>query len=499
MSVADGLADGERAALLEAAALERFLSHELEGSIEAAHAALQLWRKLGDHRRQGRALLLLFNSYLAVARRIPGVADVLTEAVAILEEIPPCSDLMTAWQARAALCILAYQPAEALRAAERAAAVASDLGDSSAATHARLWTGLARAQGGDEAAWTLVHESTQAILAEGVSLFSPKAAWWPYHVAVTQRRYALADRLFAEGMAFITEHDVETMRRFFLSYRAREFLERGRWDEAEALVSGPLPGAGDDGFRLISQATNGRLKARRGDPEAVAILEELGRYEVPARPVVEWILRSTVALAELAWLSGDQDAVVKNLQPTLERALELGEPWWLGEVAFWLWRVDALERPPAGMAEPYALLLAGRWGEAHDAWLTIGCPYEAAQALSSADDEGALREALQVFDRFGAAGERDAVARRLRRLGVRQIPRRPQPARDGAPAQLSPREAQVLALVEEGLRNADIAAKLFLSERTVEHHVASLLRKLGASSRVEAVGRARQLGLLVEA
>jgi DNA-binding CsgD family transcriptional regulator len=500
LSVAASLADHERADLLEAVALERFLSHELEGSIDAALAALEVWRALGDDRRQGRALLLLFNSYLAVAERIPKVADVLTEAVAVLERIPPSPELVTAWQARAALCILAFRPAEALRAAERAATVARDLGDVGAERHARLWTGLARAQSGDQAAWPLVHESARAILAEGVSLFSPKAAWWPYHVAVTQRDYALADRLFAEGMAFITEHDVETMRQFFLAYRARELLERGRWDEAETLVTRPLPGSGDDGFRLISQATHGRLKARRGDPEAVAILEEVGRYEVPARPVVEWILRSTVALAELGWLSGDYEAVVGHLEPTLGRAVELGEPWWLGEVAFWLWRVDALERPPAGMAEPYALLLAGRWHEAHDVWLAIGCPYEAAQALSCADDEGALRQALDVFDRFGAAGERDAVARRLRRLGVRQIPRRPQSLRDGAaPAHLSPREAEVLALVEEGLRNADIAAKLFLSERTVEHHVASLLRKLGASSRVEAVGKARQLGLLVDA
>jgi DNA-binding CsgD family transcriptional regulator len=500
LSVAEGLADDERAGLFEAAALACFLSHELERSIEAAHAALEIWRALGDHRRQGRALLLLFNSYLATPERIPRVEDLLREAVAVLERVPPSPELVTAWQARAALWILGFRPDEARRAAERAAAVAGEMGDAQAETNAGLWTGLARVQGGDQTAWPLVHESTRAILAEGVSLFSPKAAFWPYHVAVTQRRHPVADRLFTDGMAFINEHDVETIRQFFLSYRARELLERGRWDEAEALATRPLASAGEDGFRLIAQAVVGRLKARRGDPGALAVLEEVARCEVPARPVVEWILRSTVGLAELAWLSGEHEAVIAHLEPTLGRAVELGEPWWLGEVAFWLWRVDALERPPAGMAEPYALLLGGRSREAHDAWLAIGCPYEAAQALSCADDEAALRQALDVFDRFGARGERDAVARRLRGLGVRHIPRtrRPPGTAPGTPL-LSPREAEVLALVEEGLRNAEIAAKLFLSERTVEHHVASVLRKLQAHSRVDAVSKARSLGLLVDA
>ena len=51
----------------------------------------------------------------------------------------------------------------------------------------------------------------------------------------------------------------------------------------------------------------------------------------------------------------------------------------------------------------------------------------------------------------------------------------------------------MLALLEEGLRNAEIAAALFLSEKTVGHHVSSILAKLGVSSRLEAVRRARDL------
>ena len=75
------------------------------------------------------------------------------------------------------------------------------------------------------------------------------------------------------------------------------------------------------------------------------------------------------------------------------------------------------------------------------------------------------------------------------------VPRGPRPATRENPAQLTSRELEVLALVADGLRNADIAERLFLSPKTVAHHVSAILRKLGARSRGEAGALAGQLGL----
>jgi DNA-binding NarL/FixJ family response regulator len=87
------------------------------------------------------------------------------------------------------------------------------------------------------------------------------------------------------------------------------------------------------------------------------------------------------------------------------------------------------------------------------------------------------------------------VAARLRKQGARGVPRGPRASTRSNPAGLTAREVEVLALVAEGLRDADIAKRLVLSERTVGHHVSSILRKLEVRTRAQAGAEAVRLGL----
>jgi len=86
------------------------------------------------------------------------------------------------------------------------------------------------------------------------------------------------------------------------------------------------------------------------------------------------------------------------------------------------------------------------------------------------------------------------VSKRLRALGEKGVPRGPRPVTAANPAGLTGREMEVLALLVAGLSNADIAARLVVSARTVDHHVAAIFRKLGVPSRGEATAQAVRLG-----
>ena len=150
---------------------------------------------------------------------------------------------------------------------------------------------------------------------------------------------------------------------------------------------------------------------------------------------------------------------------------------------------------PEDLPEPYRSQLAGDWRSAAAAWEDFGCPYDQALALSEADDAEALRRSLDLCLELGARPLATIVSRRLRELGA-SVPRGPRPSTRANAASLTTRELEVLALLAEGLRNAEIAERLVVSRRTVDHHVSAILRKLEAGSRGEAVAAARRLDLL---
>jgi len=143
----------------------------------------------------------------------------------------------------------------------------------------------------------------------------------------------------------------------------------------------------------------------------------------------------------------------------------------------------------------YRLSVAGEWVQAAKLWRGIGCPYEAALALAAADDETALRRAHDELQALGARPAIAIVARRLRERGARGVPRGQRRQTRTNPAGLTSRELEVLALLVEGMRNAEIAKRLVISEKTVDHHVSAVLRKLDARTRGEASATASNLGL----
>src|SRR5262249_62316173 len=136
-------------------------------------------------------------------------------------------------------------------------------------------------------------------------------------------------------------------------------------------------------------------------------------------------------------------------------AVALRDPWMVGELGFWQWRAGELAAAPPEAARPYALHMDGQPAAAAEAWRALGCPYEAATALSEVDDVAAQREAHETLERLGARPLADRVARRLRESGVRGLRRRPREAARDNPAGLTSRALDGPRRAPPGPRDAE--------------------------------------------
>lgn len=239
----------------------------------------------------------------------------------------------------------------------------------------------------------------------------------------------------------------------------------------------------------------GLLRARRGGSGAASYLDESEEYLAPLGPELSWTIGVLPARAEVACLAGDPARARAEAGSALDGFRRVGEPWGLGELAYWVWRSGGSRSAPEGAAKPWARQTAGHADEAAVLWEQLGCPYEAAQALAESDLESALRRAVETFDQLGAKPAAARVRRRLRERGARGIKLGPRASTRENPAQLSARELEVLRLLALGLPNRDIAERLYVSTRTVDSQVASILSKLGVTSRTAAAREASRLGL----
>jgi len=308
-------------------------------------------------------------------------------------------------------------------------------------------------------------------------------------------RYREAARYIREGLDFCEERGFELSQLYLLAFRARFELDQGRWNEAADTAETVLTiHRTSTSPRISALCVLALLRARRGDPGWSELLDEA---EQLAEPTGELGRRGPVAAAkaETAWLAGDREGVATATEELIPLARDLSEGRLLGELGSWR-RLAGLEADVATpVPGPFRLQLEGAWADAAARWAELGCHYQAAVARAETGDEIQLRLALDELQGLRASAAAAVVARRLRERGVRGLPRGPRRSTRENPAELTARELEVLALVAKGLRNTEIAERLFLSKRTVDRHVSALLRKLSVRTRAQAGAEAVRLGL----
>lgn len=496
---ADLLGHAEHARLLEEHAWGLYARHQFRDAVRFATEAVALRRELDDDADLARALCSL--SRMQFIHNQPLAArEAAEEAVARAAQSGDQEVVAEAGIARASLLALLDDVETAEAEALDLLPLTRRLGRQDLESLALNYASIrpARVGDGDRAAELLTEALRVAregrhlepaaraytnIVSHMASLDSPDVWDW-----------------LDEAIEFVTEHDFPSHRYSLVAMRAQLLTGRGRWEEAERELLGLLESTIDPGvLEGMAIEALARLRVRQGAPDAadlVARTWELARssrsdqYMVPAAAV--WV--------EHAYLTGASAQVPEVLEVA---ARHTGDPWathtWVAaELRAYLRRAGIeVETPPSdSMPAPWAALLGGDWQSAAKLWEELGDPYEQAMALVDSGEPERLLEALPLLDDLGARPAATLVRRRLRELGVRSVPRGPQPATRRNPGGLTPRQLDVLELVTDGRTNAEIADELVLSVRTVDHHVSAILAKLDVSSREEAAAIAE--GLLGE-
>lgn len=499
VAAAESAGSTDLATLVSAWADERTLFDDPREVLAIRRRAYELCVERGDRLGQARELIEVARMTLRVGD--PAASYRLSrDSIDLLEQLPPGSELAKAYAAAAYSAMSSFRIDEASRRAAAVIELEAQIAPSAATVTALRVKATIESRRGDtvEAVRTWERARRMAMAAGDLDLAVAVVIDTGLELLWT-RQYGEASKVFEDAIQLGRGADLDVRVSYATSMLSRIHFEQGRWAEAERLATDLLREQRRHPATHVGTLTTlGRVKVRRADADAVATLTEA--LSITERGESDDLWDIAAGLAEAAWLNGrtaEIPAVVGDVYERARAKAGLFPParWAAGELALWLWRAGAVVEPPSGIAEPYALQIAGEWRLAAAAWEQIGCPYEQSSALADGD-EAAMRQALALFSRLGAEPAADRLRERMRQAGVSHLPGRPRRSTRGAPAQLTRRQLEILELLEGGLSNREIARRLFITEKTAGNHVSAILAKLDARSRSEAASLARRLGIV---
>jgi class 3 adenylate cyclase/tetratricopeptide (TPR) repeat protein len=421
LQFADSLAPRERAELLALRSHECYLTDQSDEAIDALKKAIECHRGLGDMRKEGDSLRRLAN-ILWCPGRTAEADEAAREAVMVLEQLPPAQELAMAYATRAQLRNDLDDSDGAVAWGTRALELAQRVDATETMIHALNTIGTTELLAGSMNGLEKLERSLQLAQRAGSAEHVGRAFVHLVGAGTRLRTYELADRYLDQGLAYMREQGLDLWRLYLLAFRARIELDRGHWSEAVDSAALVLQ------KRLISTYPRiqafvvlGLVRARRGEPDAQSPLDDALALGEPTNELPR-IAPVAAARAEAAWLAGDREGVGAATDDAFELALRQGSAWPIGELAYWRWRAGLDVEVTKVAAEPYAAEIAGDWARASELWTEIGCPYEAALALTGADDEDTVRRALYELQRLGAQPAAELVARRMDERGVHGLP-----------------------------------------------------------------------------
>jgi DNA-binding CsgD family transcriptional regulator/tetratricopeptide (TPR) repeat protein len=488
---ADRLSLVDQAALFEDFASAAYLVGRMDDAFAAIRRAIRTNEELGDQEAIGRGTRILSRFHWYAGEGEAALEEG-RAAVDILEPLGESVELAKAFSGLSQLAMLATHTEQAIAWGSRAVELSRRFGDDRTRAHALINIGSAR---------MFLDPDDTVDLLEGHSLAdasgdreqATRALLNLGYANITWIRPGPARRFTDEAIAYARNYEVDGLLAYCMTMSAWLHLRAGNWEEAERIAKGEVD-KGTTVSQLLAKTVLAELAVRRGDTDAPRQLADLGEQ---ADRTGELQRIGPVLALETEWALTTGAPVPWERFARAKATLEAiaGSVGWSGAgLAAWAAVVGIQLEVDERMPDPYVAMTKRDWAVAADAFGAVGWTYDRALMLSLLDNEQSLVEAIDIARRLGARPLEARLIGRLRELGM-TVPRRPRQTTLANPAGLTSRQLEVLELLSQGLTNAEIAERLFVSLRTAEHHVEAILTKLGVSSRRQAALRYVELGL----
>ncbi|WP_433018061.1 ATP-binding protein [Kribbella sp. CA-294648] len=493
----DELPVDDRAPLVSDYAWELAVAGRLDDARRIGEEAISLYEAAGQDAALIEALIRQ-SRYLHFADEYGAALAVATRAYLLSCEIGSMHLQIDSGIVRGSFLLRAGRTEESIAALEAAHELTLQSGGE---WKALQYLGVAHSQMGHAIGLEYLRQHLARAISVGLSGEEPP--WRPYSAAQTHERIALAYNLLSEalycecqldemrqclddGLSFAAKHELAMHLAHLQCHAALLAVREGRYHEAAEHVSKSNESARQQPVNALivtNLAIHGRILTRLGEQGADKVLAEAWTLsnELPSWSTQVY---AASAYAEWAWLNNREDV--------LQEVYAVASAWKIradfGEMFRFLARAGVIT--PAAHVRPaaYMLGLNGDWRGAAAAWELIGDPYERALELADSGEVVCMTEAVQVLDDLDAKPAAAMVRQRLRSMGV-SIPRKRRRPTD----ELTERQVEILHLLATGRTNVEIAEQLFISVRTVDHHVSAILRRLGVKTRREAASHAQKL------
>lgn len=476
----DGLDPEREVSARERYAFELHMFGAMSEAIEQLRLAQQMHASNGNPLRSGDCQRFLSRLHYLDGNRSAADAEG-QAAVRCLERLGESSELALAYANLAHLAMLAEDSATAIGWSEKAERLATTFGrtDILATVYNNWGTAIQFMDPGR--ATEMVERSIALGIATGSQEHVARAYTNLGWLKLQARKLEAADEALQRGISYCLDNELGVWRDYMAGTRALALVQMGRWAEAEEAAR-EIAERNDNTLLMRNPAVRALalIGIRRGAADVSRHIEELKGHMDRGREFPRFGPYAAI-VAEQAWTSGsgaapaialvDEAIAMAGLDHNVQMKSELR--YWRGKLA-------------NGPAE--------RESVADRGW-TPGMPFEHALALSEGDEEQA-REALDMLAKLGAVATEARLRTELIERGLRIGARGPRASTRENPYQLTKRELQILDCLDQGLTNKQIGEKLFVSAKTVDHHVTSILGKLAAGTRGEAAAKARAEGIL---